>query len=225
MRHRVLAPIAILLTLTGCSLSTAARPGSSPSTTVPVPPAGPADLATSTPAAVPVGHIPEHNATVLSSPVPDSPAVPVTLSRPGLPVAALPPDLSQLGPASSRPVEGAAHDDVDPDPTAAHVASAWVLARHATRSDDIASRRFDALNPLAATPGLAAATDANTPRADAATNGATWAVVDTVTDVGDGWWRVDYAIKTTGAGHVGPTSQPAVVEVHVSAGHVDAERP
>jgi len=224
MRHRVLAPTAMLLTLTACTLPTTARPDPSPSTTVPTP-AGPADLTTPTHTAVPVGHIPEQDVALPASQVPDDPAVPVTLSRPGLPVEAFPPDLSQLGPASSAPVDGSAHDDVDPNPTAADVASAWVLARHASRSDDIASRRLDALSPLGADPGLAAATDANTPRADGATNGATWAVVDTITDVGDGWWRVDYTIKTTGASHVGPTSQPAVLEVHVSAGHVDAERP
>jgi hypothetical protein len=221
MRHRVLA---VLLTLTGCAASTTAHPDQPPCTTLPAAP-GPTTLATPTQHALPVGHIPEHDATVPAWQVPDNPAIPVTPSRPGLPVPALPPDLSQLGLSSSAPVDVPAHDDVDPNPTAADVASAWLLARHATRSDDIAPRRFDGLDRLSADPTLAAATDANTSRADAATNGGTWAVVRTVTDVGDGWWRVDYAIKTTGADHVGPTSLPAVLDVHVSAGQVHAERP
>jgi len=125
---------------------------------------------------VPLGHIPEHDAAVPVSQVLDYPAIPVTLSRPGLPVEALPPDLGRLVSASSVPVEGPDHDDVDPNPAAADLASAWVLARHATRSDDIASPRLDTLAQLSADPGLTAATDAGTPRADAATNGATWAV-------------------------------------------------
>ncbi len=225
MRPRVLRLTAALVTLTGCTPASTADLDRPVSATLHAP--APAPTAFTAPALSlrPIGHIPDDAPAAAPSPPAVSMASPVTLSRPGLPVGALPPDLNLIGPVSVPVVDEPDPDGADPTPTDADVAAAWVLARHATRSDDPGSRRLGALAELAADQAVAAATDANTPRADAATNGATWAVIHTVTNLGDGWWRVAYAIKTTGTGHVGPTSEPAALDVHVSAGQVDGERP
>jgi hypothetical protein len=225
MRSRVLRLAAALVTLTGCSLPSTADLDRPVPATLPEP--APAPTAFTAPAlsASPIGPIPDDAPAAAPSPPAVAMTPPVTLSRSGLPVEALPPDLDLIGPVSNAVADEPDPDDADPNPTDPDVAAAWVLARHATRSDDPGSRRLDALAELAADQAVAAATDANTPRADAATNGATWAVVSTVTDLGDGWWRVAYAIKTTGTGHVGPTSEPTAVDVHVAAGQVDGQRP
>jgi hypothetical protein len=225
MRHRVVGLTAAIVFLTGCTLPTAADEDRPVRATLPAPAL--ATIAFTAPAlsAPRIGHTPDDAPAAAPSPPTVAMAPPVTLSRPGLPVEALPPDLNLIGPVSVPVIDEPDPDGAEPTPTDPDVAAAWVLARHATRSDDPGNRRLGALGALAADQAVAAASDANAPRADAATNGATWAVIHTVSDLGDGWWRVAYAIKNTGTGHVGPTSEPAALDVHVVAGQVDGEQP
>lgn len=147
------------------------------------------------------------------------------VQRPRRALGALPADLAaNTAPVASVAVGG--DDDAgDPALTAADVAASWVLTRHLTRSDDPPGRRLDALNALSGDAALVSTVDAAAPRSDPATGGATWAVVSAVSDIGAGWWRVGYTIKTTGLGHVGPASTAASLDVHIGAGLVIGERP
>lgn len=99
---------------------------------------------------------------------------------------------------------------------------AWVAAVYTGRFDDPPDRVADAVGELAANADLAAATVALLPALDPARFEVRWPVVTAVTDDGDGWWLVAFTLKSTSAGHVGPTTQPVEARVHVSDGLVDS---
>jgi hypothetical protein len=100
----------------------------------------------------------------------------------------------------------------------AAIAANFVVAVYTQRFDDPADARIRRLTQLVV--------DANTTVASVPTledgDIATWPIITAVTRSGAGWWRVRATLKTTRHDQHGPTSEPHVVEVHITGGLVDA---
>jgi hypothetical protein len=149
-------------------------------------------------------------------------AAPITIV---MAVPPLPADLSPLRPTGTTATEDGHDHDSEGPATAADVAVAWIVAIYTARFDDPAGLAADQLAALAATEDVAAAAVASIEPIDIERSEARWPIVTTVTEAGAGTWRVEFVVKRTLAGQVGPsTSGPLAVDVTVTAGHVTAWR-
>ena len=152
------------------------------------------------------------------APIASNSTSPVTVAGPTPP---LPADLA----TTQTTLRGPNDDDGEPVEamTAGDVAVAWLIERHTGRYDDPPADRLRRLTALAADPATAATAAAAV--ADTESD-ATWPIVGAVEDVGGGWWRISFTVKQLIAGHVGPASTAATLEVHVNeVSQVDGERP
>jgi hypothetical protein len=207
---------------TGCSLP-AAKPDPAPPTTAAV-------IATSSGTAPPAAAGSTRRSEWHPSPAQSPGTSPSSMPSGDVPspVAQLPADLTT---PPSTDATGHSHEPADDGAatssnSGADVATAWTVERHTTRFDDPPDDRRNRLAALSSTPAIATAADRLAPRADNASGGATWAVVNDVDPIGDGWWRIQFTLKRTRRGQVGPSSTSAAIDVHINdAGLVDGERP
>jgi hypothetical protein len=135
-------------------------------------------------------------------------------------VPPLPADLVPVRPVVADSVVGD-DDHHDGDPESGEVASAWVVAMFTGRFDDPAGAAEAALDELAASPELVAATLASVPVLDVAAAEARWPIITAVSDADNGRRRVLFVLKHTRTGQVGPTtSDERTIEVQVVSGRV-----
>jgi hypothetical protein len=114
------------------------------------------------------------------------------------------------------------HDDATGDAGGlggdAAISANFVVAVYTHRFDDPAYTRLRRLTPLVVDPNTTVASVPTLHDGDIAT----WPIITAVTDSGNGWWRVQATLKTTRHDQHGPTSQPLVVEVHITGELVEA---
>lgn len=160
------------------------------------------------------------NSTALDNQDHIDPAQPTPIATIVFRVPPLPADLSPTRPPPTATGPGG-DDDGGPPLEDADVAVAWVAALYIARSDTTSD--LESLDRLAADPEIATNARATASPLDVDRNEARWPIITATTDVGDGWWRIDFVLKRTFTGQVGPaTTSPQCVAVHVVDGRVGA---
>lgn len=138
-----------------------------------------------------------------------------------IPVPPLPADLSPARPPAGPTATADDHDhDSESAATASDVAVAWIVALYTARYDDPAGLVAEQIAALAA-PAVAARAVGELAPIDVERAEARWPIVTAVSATAGGGWRVEFVIKRTQIGQVGPsTSALMMVDVTVVDGHV-----